>query len=518
MEAKEPSEIGTLFFKKYSDLTTSIGSALPDERSRQLFSEQTDRYRDTFGARALELEFSQTLEKRKNTLDRVENDYISNISSGGEFELNLQGGLEALEQYRGADLLDGNTYEERAATLKRNAANTRVGYLLGNAQYTEVDALLGDKNFTSMLDAKDISTIQDKVITGKEKFKGLILEDPVDAYDTLNGKPDSIEPYIKMQEAMGIDASKAKVLSKDETMMLSQQLNGLGNANQFTMAIDSIKQKYGERAPNAIRQLVDAKKIDGSMAYTLQMNPVTDAQAMELTFEFKGKPMADLEKEVKARNETISNFKTDLNAAISEDIQVINLSTGADPSFLREQSQRLAYSYLIKNNSTAKEAINFAANTLRGGNAYVPFNDSKFLMSTYKYTQNEMDLVSSALPEYTKDLEGVIDVKAQNERISDIVEKGLLKNKEITWVSNYDGTGLVLKTNTGIALMDKDNNPIEVKFSELVKLGQKKAAWLNKYYDIPYSEREAMRAKQFPKVKGDNQALVDKMSKPVGAE
>jgi hypothetical protein len=518
MEAKEPSEIGSLFAKKYGDLTNNISGELSNDKARELFTEQADRYRTTFGAKALEMEFSQTIQKRKDTLDRVNNDYTTNIITGGEFDLNLEGGLDAWNQYRDAGLINEVGYTEGVREFKRNAAKGRVDYLLGNAQYAEAETLLQDKSFTSMLDSNDVSAIQDKIVTGKEKFKGLIMEDPIDAYDTLNGKPDSIEPYIKMQEAMGIDPSKAKVLSKDETMMLSQQFNGIGSANQFTMTLDSIKQKYGDKAPNAIRQLVDAKKIDSSMAYALQMNPVTDAQAMELIFEFKGKPIADLEKEVKARNETISSFKTELNSTISEDIQVINSSTGADPSFLREQSQRLAYSYMIKNNSTSKEAINFAANTLRGGNAYVPFNDNKFLMSTYKYTQNEIDLVTDALPEYTKTLESTIDVKAQNERISDIVEKGLVKNKDIMWVSNYDGTGLALKTNTGIALMDKDNKPIEVKFSELVKQGQKKADWLNKYYDIPYAEREAMREKQFPQIKQDNKALAEKMSKPVGAK
>lgn len=523
LEAENPSQIGELFVKKYQTLTDNLGSGISSGRGKELFNEQAGRYREMFGAKALDLEFSQTMEKRKNTLDRANNSYISNIRNGDEIDLNIQGGETVWSQYREGDLINDNAYTEGSYAFKNSAVKARMDYLIENTKFQEAEDFLVNGDYKTNFTSDDVDVYREKIATAKTKLKGAFLDDFVDAYDTVNGKPESPAAYVAAQELRGVDPTLAKVLSKDEVKSISQQLNGIGSASQFNLFLQGAREKFGDYTPNAIRQIVDDKDVGDELSYAMQMHPVVDAKAIELIFEFKNKPIADLTKEMKARLPGNESFDLTLNKRIKEDIDIISKNTGADPIFLREQTKRLAYSHVAKYGSTEDEAINYAASTLRGGNTYVDFGNSKFLVSEYKYKPNEIQYIQDSIEDYTKQVGENIDIMTENKIVADIVSKGLVRNKDIEWVSNNDGSGLFLQTSTGIMLIDKEGKPIEAKFKDLIKMGEDKDVYIANYYEVPYGEREAKRIGRLnlpnkEQVIRKNKALVEKMNKPIGAE
>jgi hypothetical protein len=285
-------------------------------------------------------------------------------------------------------------------------------------------------------------------------------EDKVRALQTeVANNEDNVSRLLIAQEKLGVDESNQKILAKAEAINVAGKLNTL-SPEKAADELRNITMRYGKYANRVYKELVDTKKLSGSMQLVGAMNRPEEVIMRQEFVDAQRIPDEEIKKGIGSEYDKSNRV---INETINSELEewqnsVMIIPTRDNQNAVMEMKEAIRKKVLVE-----------CMNTKRDPKTVTQEVTNQLINSRYRFYDNmrlprnvnEKDLFYT-LDETVNNLE---KMELYGEFNDPTVKKRLPKN--IMWVTNEYGTGVVLYHKQRGQVIDKTGKRIEVFFNKL---------------------------------------------------
>ncbi len=476
------------FLEQYEKQADEILKSAPNPLAKEAMQDQVNSLRTSMVSKAITYQGQEKTALQKQAVQESLN-AITNASFMDP---------ENYDRYKGqidevlaasSGIFDPSEMQATRTSASQSLATTHVRALLERSPNV-AEMALQKEDIRNNIPTSSFVALQDSISRAKEQRirDALVMENKrADAFmkdpktlAIMNGAdPDDPNDILSKQyierngQIIKVPMNRRSLLSEDEASMVVDQLGGAVDADNLAFQLGTIREKYGENADVAFRDLNKAKLSD-DIRYLTYMDPVADRQAFKALFNAQREGVKNVLEEAKTKatiGGDTSAFRVNIEGKIDEELedmsQVLateNISTEEIKS-MRDRAVNIAAYRYVKGDDP-ETAVAVGTSWLTSKYTIEKMNGRPFRIPSNR----DSGAITDGLDEVLKGL-GEGDLRLPVDTPKDIMLDYIKRTS--SFVLDGSGNSYILIDGDGAPVVDKKGLGIRVSIDRAELLGRK---------------------------------------------